>query len=235
MVRLGTLLLTLLGGSLLAPAVGVQGGGASAQETGAPAPLELSVNDESGALTARVGDVLGATEIRDALQSGLPLRIHVRVQLWRDGFFDSQRGQWDWRARVVYDPLDRSYLLEARPVASGRVGPDASPDSAAASDVVEFATFPAIRAGIRRILHPELRPSEEGSYYYLARVEVETLSLSDLEELRRWLSGNLAEAVAGEREVEGAVERGLRRAVVRLLGMPERRYETRTPTFEFGS
>lgn len=181
-------------------------------------PLELAVQEGDGSLRVRLGDVLADPEMGDALRSGLPLRISVRVELWRDGFFDSQVGDWEWRASVLYDPLDRVYLLE--------VGGDGS------DDAVSFPTFPAIRAGLRRILDPEPRPGEPGSYYYLARIELETLSLSDLGELRRWLRGDLAEAVAGEGDVEGALERGLRRAVVRLLGVPDRRYETRTETFE---
>lgn len=233
MARLGTLLSPLL------PALVVLSGAVdrtplagqrAASDSLAGPPVELSVEGETGALTVRVGDVLASDEIRSALESGLPLRLHLRVQLWSDGFFDSQVGQWDWRARVVYDPLERRYLLEAR-VEPG-AGPDASDDG---PDVVEFATFPAVRTGIRRILDPGLVPPEPGSYYYTARVELETLSLTDLEELRRWLRGDLAEAVAGDRDVESAVERGLRRAVVRLLGVPERRYETRTSTFDVGS
>ncbi|HEU0051954.1 MAG TPA: hypothetical protein VFQ39_02210, partial [Longimicrobium sp.] len=78
---------------------------------------------------------------------------------------------------------------------------------------------------------PDMRPERAGRYYYLARLEVETLSLSDLEELRRWLRGEARPAVAGEKPVGRAVERGLKRFFVRLLGLPARRYEARTHVF----
>ena len=88
----------------------------------------------------------------------------------------------------------------------------------------------------RRTLHLTLDipiiPSEEGRYYYEADVEMETLSLSDFEELQRWLQGELAPAVARDEDVQGAMARGVRRFLVRMLGLPARRFQVRSPTFE---
>jgi hypothetical protein len=61
---------------------------------------------------------------------------------------------------------------------------------------------------------------------------VETLSLDELDELRRWLRGEARPAEAG-RPPRG-VERGVRRIFVRLLGLPSRRYEARTAIFRVG-
>ena len=80
----------------------------------------------------------------------------------------------------------------------------------------------------------KLEPAGPGRYSALVVVEMETLSLSDLEELQRWLRGDLAPAVAGEEDVEGAVARGVRRLFVRALGLPAQRLRLRTPTFEIG-
>ena len=79
-----------------------------------------------------------------------------------------------------------------------------------------------------------LTPDESGSYYYLGRIEIGTLSLSDLEESRRWLRGELAPAVGGDERVGGALARGMRRLFVRALKLPAVRYETRTPDFDWG-
>ena len=70
-----------------------------------------------------------------------------------------------------------------------------------------------------------------GRFYYLVTLNVETLSASDLEELRHWLRGQARPAVAGKQPVGRAVETGVRRFFVRLLGLPTRRYEARTPIF----
>ena len=96
-------------------------------------------------------------------------------------------------------------------------------------------SLPMVRAALRNAFSLPLRPPEPGRFYYLGQVEVETLSLSDLEELQRWLRGDLAPAVAGEERVENAVGRGVQRAIVRMLGLPARRFRVRSPPFEVGN
>ncbi len=188
--------------------------GARAQE-GGEGPVALTVEPVSGALDVRLGDLFADGGLRRAIHQGLPVRVGVRAELWQDRFFDSQRGAAEWRASVVFDPVDRSYHVEVQDGVTETVG--ALGD---ASEVLQ-----------RRIRLP-VRPADEGRYYYLVVVEMETLSLSDLEELQRWLRGDLAPAVSGDEDVEGALARGARRLFVRALGLPARRLRLRTPTFE---
>lgn len=190
---------------------------ASSQEgEGRERPVTLEVEAETGILSVRLGSILDDGGLRRALHSGLPLRVRLHVELWKDRFFDSQRGGADWRATVVYDPLARNYRVET---SSDRT-------------VQAVATLADVGAILSSSFAVPLRPGESGRFYYLGVLEVETLSLSDLEELQRWLRGDLAPAVAGEEEVENAMERGVRRLVVRALGLPARRYRVRTETFE---
>jgi len=44
--------------------------------------VTLAVDDSTGALSVRVGDILSDGGLRDALHSGLPLRILFEVELW---------------------------------------------------------------------------------------------------------------------------------------------------------
>ncbi len=181
------------------------------------APLLLSAAPESGELQIRIGDLFDEPGLTRALHSGLPLRIRIVAELWKDGFFDSEKGRAEWRASVVYDPLEARYRV-----------------STGASAVTEMIadSLADVRLALRERFSMPLSPAEAGRYYYLGQVEVETLSLSDLEELQRWLRGDLAPAVAGERPVESAVGRGVRRALVRMLGLPARRFRVRTESFE---
>jgi hypothetical protein len=180
-------------------------------------PVRIDVVAETGALEVQLGDLLADGGLRRAIHQGLPLRVGVRAELWQDRFFDSQRAVAEWKASVVFDPVLLSYHVEVQDGAAETVG-----SLAAAAEALQ-----------RRFQLP-IRPERPGRYYYLAIVEMETLSLSDLEELQRWLRGDLAPAVAGEQDVEGAVARGVRRLFVRALGLPTRRLRLRTPTFEFG-
>ena len=180
------------------------------------APLYLSVSPEDGDLQIRIGNLFADPGITDALHSGLPLRIRIVAELWKDGFLhDSQRGRGEWRASVVFDPLEQRYR-----VATG---------SATATPV---DSIEGLAGALQRSFSLPLKPDEKGRYYYLAQVEVETLSLSDLEELQRWLKGDLASAVAGDEKVETALGRGMRRVLVRMLGLPTKRFRVKTSTFE---
>ncbi|MFW5905068.1 MAG: hypothetical protein ACOCUZ_02505, partial [bacterium] len=215
-----------------------------AQEEASPSaqaqeePIRLEVV-RGGDVAIHLGNILSDPALVDALESGLPLRLEIVTQLWRDGFFDSQVGQSLWRANVFYDGLDEAFVLQVEGPADegvgriGRGGTEGRPDGTGGADTVRsFSSVEDLQNAFPRLIEPSLRPDEEGRYYYLARLSVETLSLSDLEELRRWLRGELAPAIAGDGDVEGAAERGLRRTVIRLLGMPTRRFDARTSTFE---
>jgi hypothetical protein len=68
------------------------------------------------------------------------------------------------------------------------------------------------------------------SYYNLV-LNIETLSLTELDEVERWLRGELKPAVRGKKNPGTAVGRGVRTVMVRLLGGEKRRYETRSGTF----
>lgn len=182
-----------------------------------PPPVQLQVVPETGELLVLLGDLLADGGLARAVHQGLPLRIGIRAELWQDRLFDSQRGQAEWRASVVFDPIGQSYQVE---VSEG--------STETAGSLEEAAEL------LKRLFSLPIRPGRPGRYYYLAIVEMETLSLSDLEELQRWLRGDLAPAVSQGEDVEGALARGVRRLFVRVLGLPTRRLRIRTPTFEIG-
>jgi hypothetical protein len=183
------------------------------------APLYMSVAPETGELEMLIGDLFEEPGLTRALHSGLPLRIQITAELWKDGFFDSQRGRAEWRATVLFDPMEQRYR-----VATGAVG----------STELSVDSLPAVQEALQQSFGLPLRPRERGRYYYRGQVEVQTLSLSDLEELQRWLRGDLASAVAGDERVETAMGRGVKRALVRMLGLPARRFRVQTESFEFG-
>lgn len=192
----------------------VPGGRAQAQDA---RTFRLDLDRGSGGVEVRLGGVLDGRGFRDALESGLPLRLHLITELWRDRFLDAQEGRHEWRATIRFDPLSELYRVES---GEGPVG--------TASDL------PGTMRLLQEHLEVPLRPGRPGRFYYLARLEIETLSLSDLEELRRWLQGD-ADRVGGdeEGEVGGFLVRGLRRLFVRTLALPVRQFEARTPRFDW--
>ncbi|HET6230215.1 MAG TPA: hypothetical protein VFE05_09115 [Longimicrobiaceae bacterium] len=157
--------------------------------------------------------VLDDPALRDALSQGLPLRFHLRVELWHKGTFDALEGSQEISLAVLRSTLEPGYTLD-----TGR-------------SEQRFATLREVDEALQGAFASTLHASGGGRYYYLATLDVETLSLSDIDELRRWLRGEARPAVEGRAPVGRAVGRGLRRAFIRLLGLPTRHYTVRSPFF----
>jgi hypothetical protein len=77
-----------------------------------------------------------------------------------------------------------------------------------------------------------LPPRRAGTrYYYNVVVDIEALRVSDLDELERWLKGELRPAVRGKRAPLSALQRGFGTLLSRVLGGETRHYEARSATF----
>jgi hypothetical protein len=164
--------------------------------------------------------LLADGSMRDLLLNGFPARLHYRLERWTSGrWFDDLKASYEWDVIVKYDVLGKKY--QAVRVVNKKVqslGEFASIDSA------ELATEGAYAPAI-------LLPKKGQRGYYNLLLDVETLSLSDLDEVERWLRGELKPAVSGKKNPGTAVGRGVRTLVVRLLGGEKRHYEARTGTF----
>jgi len=164
----------------------------------------------------KLGDALADHELEDAVRSGLPIRISYRIELWKDAFIDEPLGAEEWTTVLTFDPLGELYVVRTRANSpSARV----------------FTDYRAARASIETPVVTSLRPVGKGKYYYAGVVDIETLSLTDLDELEHWLKGELQPAVSGERSLPGALGQGARRLLMRVLSLPERRFEARSERF----
>jgi hypothetical protein len=178
-------------------------------------PLAVTWDATSFRPTVRIGPVLAGSELERAALGGVPVRIRVRVELWKDRLFDQLVDSVSWSSVIVYEPIGEQFFVRTLPEAA----------------VVRARSFAAARAAVESEHRLALRPREAGRYYYTASVQIETLSLSDLHELERWLQGELQPAVTGQRSVPGALGQGAKRLLLRLLDLPARRYDTRTGRF----
>lgn len=177
--------------------------------------MAVAVEEPAFQPALRLESALEDPALEEAVRSGLPLRLRFAVELWRDELFDDLVDRVEWSVVIQYEPLrDRFRVL----------GSD--PDS-----VPEFASYAAARAELERPVAPDMRVRGSGRYYYLAMLEVETLSLTDLEELENWLRGELQPAVRGGGSVSSAMGRGLKRLLIRVLDLPVRRFAARSPRF----
>jgi hypothetical protein len=154
------------------------------------------------------------------LRSGLPVRLHYRLEIWRSrgGWLDLLTRQTEWDVVVRHEPLLDQYTLLTL--------------FANRAQERRYATVDALSAALAFSYQVNVRPSESGRYYYTAVLEVSTLSDSDLDELERFLDGDLGDVAQGRGNVGDALGRGATRFLLRLAGLPSLRLEARSPGFE---
>jgi Domain of unknown function (DUF4390) len=201
-------------------------GGPRAGDAQAPAGVRLEARLASDSApngarnpVVRSANLLGDDRWLTALRSGLPVRLHYRLEVWRsrDGWFDLFDRQNEWDVVLRHEPLLDQYTLLT--ITGSRV------------QERRYATLDALNAALGFSYQVNIRPPQRGEYYYLAAMEISTLSDSDLDELERFLEGDL-EGVRGGREGIGdALGRGATRLLLRLAGLPSLRIETRTARF----
>lgn len=162
-----------------------------------------------------VGNILEDDALENAVRSGLPLRMRFRLELWRDQVIDELVDQFAWGAVVAYEPIERQFLAGLLP----------------GDSLAGYPSWETARRVLEQPYTPAIGTPGPGRYYYIGELEIETLSLSDLDELERWLRGELEPAVRGRRSVRAAIGTGLKRFLIRILGLPARRYEVRSEPF----
>ena len=172
----------------------------------------------------RTANVIADRELQKLLQNGFPANLHYRADLWsRGGWFDDVEASIEWDVFVRYEPLTKTYRV-ARVI--GNRG---------AENLGRFERYEDAQAAIARPYTAPLPARRtRARQYYIVVLEVEVLSMSDLDEVERWLSGELRPAVRGKRNPGTALGRGVSTLATRLLGGEKRRYEQRTETFRVG-
>lgn len=163
--------------------------------------------------------MLSDDRTRELLRSGFPARLHYRVELWADGFFDELRRDAEWDVIVRWRGVDQRY--EVIQIVGDR---QLSLGAFARIEDAEVAVSRPVRV-------PISAPRQNRRFYYRVTLDVEALSISDLDEVERWLKGELQPAVSGRGNPGTAFTRGLRALTTRLLGGERREYVTRSASF----
>ena len=165
--------------------------------------------------------MLAGDRIQKLLLAGFPARFHFRVELWSEGrFFLSHlenAAEWDVWAR--YLPTERMYevlqVQDNQPLSLGKF----------------LVLADAERAIGRPYAAPLSANPSSRRQYYQATLVVEVLSERDLDELSRWLQGDVEPGIRGEANPASIVSRGIRTLASRLLGGERLEYEVTGPKF----
>jgi hypothetical protein len=213
-----SLLLTIVAGLALA-------GSAAAHPVAAqPARLTITVpprgRETMQGPTVITAGVLSNSKLQEFIRSGFPARLHYRVELWsRTRGFDNREANAEWVFIVEYQQLEQTYTLSRQ--VGNRLIPSGPYKTMAEVQTALAAPFEA----------PVRAPNLKQRMYYHAVLEIEKISLSDLDELEAWLRGELQPATRGERNPGTALWRGIQTIALRMLGGENPRYEARSDTF----
>jgi hypothetical protein len=192
----------------------------------APATVRLTVRLADAPASGSRAPVVRSENLLDdgrwlsALRSGLPVRLHYTVGVWRSrgGWFDAFERQAEWDVVLRHEPLLDQYTVLT--LVGGR------------ATERRYATIDALSAALAFAYQVSVQPAQTGRYYYTASLEISTLSDSDLDELQRFLEGDLDEVAQGKEGVGDALGRGATRFLLRLAGLPSLRLEVRSQTFD---
>lgn len=177
---------------------------------------QLEVAPPTSATRAPVvttANLFGDPDMRDLVRSGFPASLRFRLELWRVGglFNDLERHQ-DWELIIQYDPSAQRYRVARR-------------NGERLEDVGSYATLSTAQLALERPLRVGLLPERDGArYYYNLVLTVEALSVSDMDQVERWLRGVRTDGAA-------SIGSGMRTLMLRMLGGEKRTYERRSGTF----
>ena len=194
--------------------------GAAQERSRVEVSLTTAVGGQQGAPLVRSVNILTDHDIREMMHSGFPARLHYRLELWgASGFFDDLKRQTEWDVIVRYNPLKRRYT--ATRIEGERVTALGSFDNLKpVEELLSHETQPGIAV-----------PDGSDKYYYNLALDVQMLSVSDLDEVERWLKGDLGPAVRGAKSPGTAIGEGAKTLVTKLLGGQVKHFEARSKVF----
>jgi len=190
-------------------------GAVTVSRTAAQAPA-LTVILQGGVPRVQTTGLLSDGKFVALMRSGFPLRLHYRLEQWRSrsGWFDQYISEAPWDAVARHDPLADDFVL----IRTGGI-------------VARYGTPEDLERALELPYRVNLKVRGSGNFYFLCRAEVTTLNDTDLEELTRWLKGDVSPAVSGGGNLGGALARGAQRLLVRIAGLPRLTLEARSETF----
>jgi len=203
--------------ALRAPAQGAAP--ASASEAGVEITLPAAAERAAQAPAVRSVRMLTDRTTRELLYSGFPARLHYRLELWEArSFFDKLVSQMEWDVVVRYDPLARHYTVTRF--------------AGQATTLGTFAELKDAEEAVARPYTPEFKPpTGHAKHYYFVALQVEMLSVGDIDEVQRWLRGDADSALKGHENAGTALSRGAGTLFTRLLGGQKRTYTSRSVVF----
>lgn len=165
----------------------------------------------------RTTDVVTVKHTAELIRNGFPARLHYKVERWAAGtFVNDVKATAEWEMIVEYDALTTMFRVVVVTDSGAKL-------------LGAFKTLDEASAKVAEPYRVRISLPRKGQKtYYTVKLDVEAMSLSDLDEVRRWLNGELRPAVRGRKNPGAAVTSGVRTLFVRILGGERVQYEAST-------
>ncbi len=164
----------------------------------------------------QVRDLLADPRWSQALiEQSFPLRLSFRLEIWRsrEGWIDEFQRAAEWSTVIQFEPLEEQFHV-TRLFLSG-------------PEEFRFATRDSLERWIRSINEVDALPQGTGTFYYNVTLTITALSDADMEELDRFLNGD----VGPPKPSQGSLGRSVRRFLLRVAGLPWDELELRSDKF----
>jgi hypothetical protein len=199
-----------------------------AQDVARPA---LTIELPADSLLLKRGPLVRATSMlsrertRKFLDAGFPARFHFRLELWSEG-------RWLWLDQLE---SSREYDMFARFLPTEKKYEVILVENDVALSLGKFEAVADAERAVGRAIAPKITAARLGrQQYYQATLVVETLSEQDLDEVERWLKGDI-EPIGGDANPASLFSRIVKPIATRLLGGEKVVYETTSLKFRIGS
>lgn len=180
--------------------------------------VEVVAGSPASGASVATENLLGDAKTQELLRNGFPARIHYRLELWRKGGWSNDRaGTAEWDVLVAYDPTTALYNVVRR-----------TADNRLHENFGGFTTLATAESQFGRPFRIGLAPDRTGKYYYNLVIDIQTLTVSDLDALEQWLRGPSAPTHSNPLK---AIRAGVGTLLSRLLGGDKRHYEQRSGVF----
>ena len=181
------------------------------------------LNHDTGSGKRAFDYLLGSKDNKGQVRSnievlrGNPRQVARLIDSLKGGLFDDLESHQDWDIVIQYDPSAQRYRAYRRQ--NGKL-----------DDLGSFATLSTARSLLERPTKSTLVPERESSrYYYTLALDLEALSVSDMDQLERWLRGVRGGSAAS------ALGSGVRTLMLRMLGGEKRHYDGKSVSFVPGN
>lgn len=171
--------------------------------------------------TAAITGVLADKSFDKLMRSGFPVRVHVKAELWRSRtLLDEITAETEWEFFIRFDTFDAEYevvrIVDQTIMPLGRF--EKLEDAQRASEAPFALRLPT--------------PPRGRSVYIQVQADVQTIDMSDLDELMGWLRGEARPAVQGKKNPTSVVGGAFKSITSRLLGGQVRHLDGRTKPFK---